>query len=253
MSKLSRLTALFFMAMMLAVSARAEPMDNAAIAANADSVIAAETECVVLLHGLARVSNSMGELERKLGASGFTAVNVHYKSRSYSIDVLAEDAVGRGITQCDAVGAATIHFVTHSLGGILVRFYLSQHQLSSLGRVVMLGPPNQGSEVVDQFDSVPGFEFITGPAGIKLGTQEDSVPRQLGPVDFDLGVIAGNSSITPTSLVLPGDDDGLVAVESTRVEGMNAHIVLPVTHTFMMRNNEVIEQVIHYLNQGVFM
>jgi len=241
MSKLNDLVVLLLVVLMLTVSAYGNSED------------AGKRQCVVLLHGLARVSNSMGELEDKLADAGYHAVNVHYKSRSYSIDVLAEDAVGRGITQCNALDADKIHFVTHSLGGILVRAYLNDHELASLGRVVMLGPPNQGSEVVDRFDGVPGFEFITGPAGIRLGTEPDSVPRQLGPVDFDLGVIAGNSSITPTSLVLPGDDDGLVAVESTRVEGMNEHIVLPVTHTFMMRNNEVIDQVIHYLNTGGFM
>ena len=86
-------------------------------------------------------------------------------------------------------------FVTHSMGGILVRQYLRQHSVPHLHRVVMLGPPNKGSEVVDVLGNTPGFHFINGDAGLQLGTGQGSVPNTLGPVDFDLGIIAGTRSI----------------------------------------------------------
>ncbi|NKB32098.1 MAG: alpha/beta hydrolase [Pseudomonadales bacterium] len=209
-------------------------------------------ECVVLLHGLARVSNSMGELESKLNRSGFDAVNINYPSIRYEIDVLADDAVGRGIGQCLSNSPEKIHFVTHSLGGILVRHYLQENELDLLGKVVMLGPPNQGSEIVDGLSPVPGFGFL-GPAGFVLGTEDDSILKDLGPVYFELGVIAGTTNINPIGfLFIDGPNDSIVSVESTKVEGMNAHLVLPVTHTFMMRNNEVIDHTIHYLKTGQF-
>lgn len=214
-------------------------------------------ECVVLLHGLGRLSNSMGELEEKLAPAGYEVVNIKYPSRSHAIDVLAEDAVGRGLAECRRANLdksnREIHFVTHSLGGILVRFYLRANSIEELGRVVMLGPPNQGSEIVDGLLPVPGFRFVGGPAGVALGTGEQSVIDSLGPVEFDLGVIAGSTNINPLEfLFINGPSDSIVSVESTRVQGMNEHIVLPVTHTFMMRNNEVIEQAIHYLKTGSF-
>jgi triacylglycerol lipase len=206
---------------------------------------------VVLLHGLARVSNSMGELESKLGRAGYSAVSINYPSRKHEIDVLASDAVGRGIVECGSVDA--IHFVTHSLGGILVRYYLEQNNIENLGRVVMLGPPNQGSEIVNRLLAVPGFKLFGGPTGIALGSGEGHIPDSLGPVEFDLGVIAGNMSINPLSLLfIDGENDSIVSVESTKVIGMSAHLVLPVTHTFMMRNNVVIDNVIHYLKTGSF-
>ncbi len=210
------------------------------------------SECVVLLHGLARVSNSMSELETKLIRSGYEVVNISYPSIRHEINVLADDAVGRGISECQAFSPEQVHFVTHSLGGILVRYYLKGNDLELLGRVVMLGPPNQGSEVVDGLAPVPGFGLL-GPTGRVLGTKEESILKELGPVDFYLGVIAGTTNINPLGfLFLDGPHDSLVSVESTKVEGMDAHIVLPVTHTFMMRNNEVIDHTIHFLKTGRF-
>ena len=210
-------------------------------------------ECVVLLHGLGRLSNSMSELETKLAPAGYSVANIKYPSRSHPIDELAVDAIGRGLTQCRSKGSGEIHFITHSLGGILLRYYLSQNTISELGRVVMLGPPNQGSEIVDGLLPLPGFGFIGGPAGVALGTGEGSIIDSLGPVEFDLGVIAGSTNINPLEfLFIAGPSDSIVSIESTKVRGMNAHMVLPVTHTFMMRNNEVIEQAIHYLKTGSF-
>ena len=210
-------------------------------------------ECVVLLHGLGRLSNSMSELETKLAPAGYSVANIKYPSRSHPIDALAVDAIGRGLTQCRSKGSGEIHFITHSLGGILLRYYLSQNTIPELGRVVMLGPPNQGSEIVDGLLPLPGFGFIGGPAGVALGTGEGSIIDSLGPVEFDLGVIAGSTNINPLEfLFIAGPSDSIVSIESTKVRGMNAHMVLPVTHTFMMRNNEVIEQAIHYLKTGSF-
>ena len=209
-------------------------------------------ECVILLHGLARVSNSMGEMETKLQRAGYQAVNINYPSRSYPIDTLAEDAVGRGLAKCREQNAQVIHFVTHSLGGILLRYFDKHHGIAELGRVVMLGPPNQGSPIVDQLLPVPGFGFITGPTGSILGT-ESEIFTALGPVTFDLGVIAGDTNINPVIfLFFSGPNDTIVSVASTMVDGMRAHLVLPVTHTFMMRNNAVIDNTVHYLKTGSF-
>lgn len=215
--------------------------------------ISAVAECVVLLHGLGRLSNSMSELQTKLAPAGYSVANILYPSRSYPIDVLATDAIGRGLAQCRSESVGEIHFITHSLGGILLRFYLRDNIIDELGRVVMLGPPNQGSEIVDGLLPVPGFGFIGGPAGVALGTGEGSIIDSLGPVEFDLGIIAGSTNINPFEfLFIAGPSDSIVSIESTKVRGMNAHKVLPVTHTFMMRNNEVIEQAIHYLKTGSF-
>ena len=209
------------------------------------------SSCVVLLHGLARTDGSMGKLEERLSREGFAAVNLGYPSAEYPIKILAEKAIEPALEQC--APADEINFVTHSLGGILVRQYLSEHEIPGLNRVVMLGPPNQGSEVVDKLGGFPGFYFLNGDAGLQLGTGELSVPNSLGPADFDVGIIAGTRSINwILSSLIPDVDDGKVSIERTRLEGMNDHLEMPVTHPFMMKNDQVIEQVIYYLNNGRF-
>ncbi len=216
--------------------------------------VAVAQECVVLLHGLARSSLSMKVLEWRLGAQGYKAISVDYPSIELPIRALADQAVPNGITECG--DASKIHFVTHSMGGILLRQYIKAQEPMlprRWGRTVMLGPPNKGSEIVDQTSDWPGFELWNGVAGSSLHTGADSVPNQLGPVTFELGVIAGNQSISPFfSNLIDGEDDGKVSVQSTRVQGMDDHVTLPVTHTFMMNDPSVFKQIMAFLKNGAF-
>jgi pimeloyl-ACP methyl ester carboxylesterase len=211
----------------------------------------ADIECVVLLHGLARTSDSMGPLEETLSKNGYQVANINYASRHNTIEQLAPTVIREGLDSC--ADASIVHFVTHSLGGILVRYYLANQDIQQLGYVVMLAPPNQGSEVVDNWQNIPGYKSLNGPAGLQLGTGAQSIPKQLGPVLFPLGIIAGTRTINPLlSLSLPNPDDGKVSVENTKVDGMADFIEVPHTHTFIMRSETVIQQVLHFLKHGRF-
>jgi pimeloyl-ACP methyl ester carboxylesterase len=208
---------------------------------------------VVLLHGLARSETSMEKLESALLEEGFRVLNVAYPSRTATIAELSATVIGGALTNPVLAACDTIHFVTHSLGGILVRYYFAHRDEPRLGRVVMLGPPNQGSEVVDTIGEWWIVEQINGPAGRELGTTTNATPNRLGPVTFELGIIAGDLSINAiNSLMIPGPDDGKVSVERTKVSGMKEHVVIHATHPYLMKNDEAISLTLRFLKTGSF-
>jgi triacylglycerol lipase len=208
-------------------------------------------EHVVLLHGLARSSSSMEDLEKALSRSGYQVWNIDYPSRKYQIQELAK--IIRAEIASKTAGAEKVHFITHSMGGILVRYIQKNDPLPNIGRVVMLGPPNHGSEVVDFLENTWPFELINGPAGKQLGTDQKSTPQNLGAVNFETGVIAGDRSINwINSMIIPGKDDGKVSVENTKVEGMADFLVVHVSHPFIMKNKTVIKECLTFLQNGHF-
>jgi hypothetical protein len=253
-----------------------------------------QDELVVLLHGLARSRFSMSLLDRALARAGYTTLNVGYPSTRRNPDELVTflhsrlagslaSFPHRGPEETDEVSVASdhlpgppdpiaaaaatfqpasdatthsaVHFVTHSLGGILVRAYLDRYEVPKLGRIVQLTPPNQGSELVDQLGALRLFGWIFGPTGRDLGTSADSLPRRAGTPPTEVGIIAGNRSLNPLGKrLLPAAGDGAVTLERTRLGGPGETdwIALPVDHTTIMNRRATAEQVIHFLRHGRF-
>ncbi len=218
--------------------------------------VAQAADTVVLLHGLGRGPASMWPLERFLRREGYRVVNVSYPSRRVTIAEAAETALGPVFRGDAGAPAGRVHVVTHSLGGILLRRYLRDRGTpSTLGRVVMLAPPNAGSEIVDTLEGWRFYARVNGPAGLDLGTGAGGAPARLGPIPpgVDVGVIAGDFSWNPLfSALIPGPDDGKVSVERTHVAGERDHVTVPYSHTWLMNRAETRRQVLAFLNEGRF-
>lgn len=211
------------------------------------------SDCVILLHGLGRSELSMKAIEWRLEKAEYLVVNNSYPSTQHSIEDLSELALKDSLEACNTHASPNIHFVTHSLGGILLRQYLSDNTIPNLGRSVMLGPPNQGSALADYIRDLAFANEMQPEAGGQLGTGEDSIPKKLGAVTFEVGVIAGNSNWRPlVSMPLEGASDGTVTVAETRIAGMQDFLELPATHTTIMWQSSVLDQIEVFLETGRF-
>jgi pimeloyl-ACP methyl ester carboxylesterase len=209
-------------------------------------------EGVVLLHGVFRSHRSMQSLARFLGANGYETLNLAYASRRQPIETIAGH-IGPQIAAFALTIPGRLHFVGHSMGGLVIRAYLHRSRPQNLGRVVMLGTPNQGSEVADLLKDRWAYRRFFGPAGQQLVTRLQAADQLFGPVDYELGIIAGNRTIDPISSWIIGiANDGRVSVEGTKVAGMKDHIVIPASHAFLPANKEARRLVLEFLREGRF-
>lgn len=208
---------------------------------------------VVLLHGISRTALSFRKMQLALERAGFATFNLDYASRSKALEALAEEihpAIRHFADRIDG----SVHFVCHSMGGLLARVYIARHRPQRLGRVVMLGTPNSGSEIADRLKRFGAYRAFFGPAGQQLGTYRDETVKALfPPVDYPVGIIAGNRSIDPVAgTMLPKPHDGRVSVANTKLQGMADHVVVRTSHPWLVRNGEAIAQTIAFLRDGEF-
>jgi len=211
------------------------------------------SEWVILLHGMNRTKNSMDKLEEHLNGTGYRTLNIGYPSTSEAVGSIAANHLTKMVKKCQEEGAEKIHMVTHSLGGIIVRQYLQNNHLPDGSRIVMLSPPNKGSELADTFHDLFIYEWINGPAGQELKTEASSLPNTLKPVEAEIGVITGDSTLNPLySSLIPGLDDGKVSIESAKLAEMKDFLIVDSSHSFIMNHPEVLEQVVYFIKNGEF-
>jgi pimeloyl-ACP methyl ester carboxylesterase len=209
---------------------------------------------VVFLHGISRSFRSLIKMQLAVEAAGFATRNVGYPSRRKTLSELADD-IHPAIAPFVERNQCYTHFVCHSMGGLLARVYLARYRPPRLGRVVMLGTPNGGSEIADRLKGLLPYRLFFGPAGQQLVTRRDDATEALmPPVDYPVGVIAGNRTLDPISstLFLRGANDGRVTVANTKLAGMADHIVIAADHALMVRNRAAIDQTIAFLSDGQF-
>ncbi|MCC6597963.1 MAG: alpha/beta hydrolase [Alphaproteobacteria bacterium] len=213
---------------------------------------------IVLLHGILRSRTDMLPLSRFFKKQGYETANILYPSRILDLKGLSEFVAEKIRLHTNYRADRPLHFVTHSMGGLIARYYIDRYAPENLGRVVMLSPPNMGSDLADALDGNivlgPLYRRAFGPASGQLTTKYLHTDAAIA---YPLGIIAGSRSINPLSPFLLsrrkfGPHDGIVPVARTKIEGMSDHITLPTTHTFMMFNPAVMRQTLCFLQNGRF-
>ena len=200
-----------------------------------------------MLRGLVHSASCLWIAEQFFIARDYEVYRIDHPSIEKDLDQLAEQIRHESQTLCRSDPS----FLTYSMGGTVLRVIKSTHPDFAVARVVMLGPPNHGLEIVDEWGDWKLFVLLNGPAVARLG--RDGIVTELPNVEFDLGIIAESRSLNPYySHLITGPDDGKVSIEATKVAGMQDHIVLPVTHTIMTNSGEVLNQSLHFFQNGYF-
>jgi pimeloyl-ACP methyl ester carboxylesterase len=197
----------------------------------------------------------MDKMQAALTRAGYHTINLDYPSRKKDIKSIAAEEIPVALEQCRRFHPTAVHFVSHSLGGIVTRMAIKQNRPEKLGRVVMLSPPNRGSRVVDHLKKCRYYLWFNGPAGQQLSTTEDSIPNRLGPVDYPVGIITGDRQAffdQWLSSYLDSPNDGKVSIENAKVDGMADFMVVHESHSFIMNSEIVQRKTVHFLRHGTF-
>jgi len=198
-----------------------------------------QKDYVVLIHGFWRSARSMNKLEKELSLDGYEVVSIDYPSKEKTIESISDGYLKNTLKEKCRDKKRKIHFVTHSMGGIIVRHFLANNKLPNLGRVVMLAPPNNGSKMADVFSKFEVMNKVLGPALKQLTSSKKSPPKAIAKPDYEVGIIAGKF-------------DGKVSLKSTKLDGMKDFLVVPSAHSFIMDWDEVVLAVKSFIKNGKF-
>ncbi len=213
-----------------------------------------DQDLVILVHGLARSSTAMWLLEYRLEAAGYNTCAINYPSLGEPPEEILT-VISNEIERCQRrhLESPQTHFVTHSLGGPLIRAYLSAHHLSKLGRVVMLSPPNHGSDLVERFGDWEISRYFLGPTGLSLTSDHTSWLARKYKTPYDIGIIAGNFTFNPlAAYFLDGRDDGAVSIEDMKLPHMTDFMEVSATHVTIRYSLVAADQTRHFLKNGQF-
>ncbi len=236
----------FFLALMSACQTTPSSVSSA-------QVERVHNECVVLVHGLWRSAWAMRSIANDLDEYGYQTVSVSYPSTEMSIPEIAERFIPPAVDQCAQSGAHKIHIVSHSMGGVVARQYLQTNQLPDGSKVVMLSPPNQGSELSERFGDDAWYHYFVGPAGVSLSKKEGGIIPSLKAIDESVGIIAAyrSWSVWPSEW-LPKPNDGTVSVESMKLPEMDDFILINSGHATMRFSSEIQAQIRSFIQTGRF-
>ena len=210
---------------------------------------------LVIVHGLRwRLAGGMDWMARRFNRAGYRVILVRYPSRKLDGDGIENDYLAKAVRRHNTRPGRPIHFVAHSLGGVVTHRFLQDHPPANLGRCVFIATPHHGTELADLIvEKLPSSLPLIGPAAASLNTSSNGLPVTLRQPRFPVGIIIGDRSNLPfLSPLIPGADDGVVAVRSALMEGARDTILLHEAHVEMVRSPAVFDQTRRFVETGAF-
>jgi len=205
----------------------------------------------LLVHGYLRSKDSMGGLRRGLERAGYEACAINYPSTRGHLDAFADQL--REVLRYVSPDFEAVYIVTHSMGGIVARWALSREDFPKVRGLVMIAPPSRGTAMADKVFGWWPSRWVVGPAGREVGLGPRSRMAEVGMPRCPCAVIAGaRGSRHGWNPLAPGDDDGLIALDETRLDGMADFVVLRAMHPFIMNDRETIRQTVAFIETGHF-
>ena len=215
-----------------------------------------KNENVIIIHGFGQNAKGMHSITNGLQEAGYSTCALEYKTVGRSIHAIKKQ-IGQQINDCFSTFRKEnkTHFIGHSLGGLMIRSYLSEypserHQYK-IDKVIMMGTPNNGSPISDSYQEKSIFGLL-GEMSLALGTDEGDFAKSLPEPSYKTGIIAGNKPWRLTRKAFNEPNDGLVPVSSTKLPNMDDFIELNVDHASMRTDPIVMNNILTYLTNGRF-
>ncbi len=213
--------------------------------------IISATQLIFLIHGINSSPKDFKKMETAFKSYDYKVINFGYHSKVYTVNQIADNFLKRKIASVSQND--TINFITHSLGAIVLRAYLRDNKPKNIGKIVMIAPPNQGSEVANFFKDFFLYKIFYHKSGASLsynGIKKLALPNC---DNYFCGIIAGTHTQLPFfSIFIKGEDDGKISVERTKLKGMKDFITLPYPHDTILKKQETIIQCKEFIKNGKF-
>ena len=202
-------------------------------------------EYIVLFHGIYGTEKDMKPIAEMLGNKNYNIISIQYPTNSDSVEMISEKYIKPVIDGLD--NDKKVHFVVHSMGSGILRYYLKNNNMDNLGKVVFISPPSHGSALADHFISKM-LKDLLGEAVLQFSIKEDSFVNKLGNPDYSCYVLIGNKSNNPLySVIIPGKDDGMVPLDGSKLDSCAYKVVDKASHTSILKDERTFNEIENYL------
>ena len=213
----------------------------------------------IIFHGIYGESKDLQHISNILNVKGYPVVNIQYPTTTHPIEEMTEKyitpVIEKQIKNLNILNSnlktedqknLKINFIVHSMGSVLLRYYLKNHKIDNMGKVMFISPPSHGSPLSDNpiSDSIP---YFLGPAVSQIKTDKNSFINTLGEPDYQCYILIGDHSDNFLySFIIPGKDDGMIPFSTAGLQSCSMKVIINTTHTSILESEDTFREIENY-------